>query len=179
MRVEACPKRSATMRFDTPPWISQLANVRLRSFGVTRGTPARAQARARSRVTLDHGLTTGPVPRWSAARIGLISSWIGTERPTVLPIGTAIMPRCRYQVVRFDPKGFRQRRPDPRTSGPKDLEARGCAARAVPARPRTRGRSRRDDLCRGGRERCPCPRIARLGRHLQPAGRLEVVSGHR
>src|ERR1051325_2245648 len=113
MRVEACPKRSATMRFDTPPWISQLASVRLRSFGVTRGTPARAQARARSRVTLDHGLTTGPLPRWSAARIGLISSWIGTERLTVLPIGTAIMPRCRYQVVRFDPKEFRQRRPDP------------------------------------------------------------------
>ncbi|HEY6180130.1 MAG TPA: VapE domain-containing protein [Kofleriaceae bacterium] len=53
------------------------------------------------------------MPRWSAARIGLISSWIGTKRLTVLPIGTAIMPRCRYQVVRFDPKEFRQRRPDP------------------------------------------------------------------
>jgi hypothetical protein len=49
MRVELWPSRVATTNRDSPALTSHELNVRRRSFGVTFGIPARAQARSRSR----------------------------------------------------------------------------------------------------------------------------------
>ena len=58
-----------------------------------------------------------------------------------------------YQVARFTPKGFAQRRPDGK--GGCDLEARPDPARALPPAAGARGREQRQAyLDHGGREGC-------------------------
>jgi len=81
-----------------------------------------------------------------------------------------------YQVLRYHPKTFRQRRPDPSSPDGWSWKMGDVRPRSVPLAPAPgRHRRRSARLDRRRRKGRACPRILRLGRYLQPGRRRQVA----